>query len=135
VHEGLPEGPEWKDVQRLVKGAEGGGPATIRARVILLLFAIYGLRSGEVARLQLSDVDWRAETFTVSHSKRGLAIPSKRFTRTLVKFLTRPEDMATARTASAQSMWGQPRRIAERPQTMARCPQRSRRRAMSRGFI
>src|SRR6266567_4814086 len=26
---------------------------------------------GEVARLQLTDIDWRAETFTVSHSKRG----------------------------------------------------------------
>lgn len=71
VHEGLPEGPEWKDVQRLLKGAEGGDPATIRARAILLLFAVYGLRSGEVARLQLGDVDWGAETFTVSHSKRG----------------------------------------------------------------
>jgi integrase len=32
---------------------------------------MYGLRSGEVSRLQMDDFDWRAETFTVNHSKRG----------------------------------------------------------------
>lgn len=29
VHEGLPEGPEWRDVQRLLKSARGGDPATV----------------------------------------------------------------------------------------------------------
>ncbi len=35
------------------------------------LLAVYGLRSGEISRLLLSDFDWRLETFTVNHSKRG----------------------------------------------------------------
>jgi integrase len=36
-----------------------------------MLLAIYGLRSGEVSRLMLSDFDWREEVFAVNHSKRG----------------------------------------------------------------
>jgi integrase/recombinase XerD len=71
VHEGLPEGPTWKDVQRLLQGIQGKSASALRAKAILSLLAIYGLRSGEVSRLQLSDFDWSAETFLVTHSKRG----------------------------------------------------------------
>jgi integrase/recombinase XerD len=71
VHEGLPEGPQWKDVQRLLEGAKGNTAVAIRARAVLLLLAIYGLRSGEISRLLLGDFDWRSEVFTVNHSKRG----------------------------------------------------------------
>lgn len=71
VHEGLPEGPTWNDVQRLLQGIRGKSPSALRARAILSLFAIYGLRSGEVSRLLVSDFDWSAETFLVTHSKRG----------------------------------------------------------------
>jgi site-specific recombinase XerD len=71
VYEGLPEGPEWKDVQRLLRGVVGDSAHALRARAVLLLFIVYGLRSGEVSRLQLSDFDWRSETFVVNHSKRG----------------------------------------------------------------
>jgi site-specific recombinase XerD len=71
VHEGLPEGPTWEEVQRLLHGIEGSSPSALRARAVLSLFAIYGLRSGEVSHLLLSDFDWSAETFLVTHSKRG----------------------------------------------------------------
>ena len=71
VYEGLPEGPEWKDVQRLLRDVVGDKVHALRARAVLLLFIVYGLRSGEVSRLQLSDFDWRSETFVVNHSKRG----------------------------------------------------------------
>lgn len=71
VHEGLPEGPSWNDVQRLLAGVEGDDAYALRARAVLLFFAIYGLRSGEVSRLRLDDFDWRAESFVVCHSKRG----------------------------------------------------------------
>jgi integrase/recombinase XerD len=71
VHEGLPEGPTWTEVQRLLEGVKGTSGSALRARAILSLFAIYGLRSGEVSRLRLSDFDWSAETFLVTHSKRG----------------------------------------------------------------
>jgi len=71
AQEGLPEGPEWKDVQRLLEGLKGNSVAALRAKAVLFLLAIYGLRSGEISRLLLSDFDWRSETFTVNHSKRG----------------------------------------------------------------
>lgn len=71
IHEGLPQGPTWTEVQRLLQGIQGKSASALRARAILLLFAIYGLRSGEVSRLLLSDFDWAAETFVVTHSKRG----------------------------------------------------------------
>jgi len=71
AHEGLPEGPQWKDVQLLLEGVKGSSAAALRARAVLLLLTVYGLRSGEISRLLLSDFDWRLETFTVNHSKRG----------------------------------------------------------------
>jgi site-specific recombinase XerD len=70
-YEGLPEGPSWEQVRRLLKSVKGSGPAVLRARAILSLLAIYGLRSSEVSRLMLSDFDWREEVFEVNHSKRG----------------------------------------------------------------
>lgn len=68
---GLPEGPTWDDVRRVLQSSKGSSPPAIRARAILLLVALYGLRSGEVSRLLLDDIDWRAETFVITHSKRG----------------------------------------------------------------
>ena len=70
AQKGLPEGPEWKDVQRLLKVIKGNNASALRARAVLFLLAVYGLRSGEITRLLLSDFDWRSETFTVNHSKR-----------------------------------------------------------------
>jgi integrase/recombinase XerD len=66
-----PKGPAWKDVRRLIHSASGQEPSELRSRAILLLFAIYGLRSSEVAQLRLDDLDWRNETLTVRRAKRG----------------------------------------------------------------
>ena len=66
-----PQGPSWKDVRRLLEAAKGTTPAALRASAILSLCSIYGLRSSEVARLRLTDFDWRDEIFTVQRAKRG----------------------------------------------------------------
>jgi integrase/recombinase XerD len=50
---------------------EGDQPHNVRARPILMLFAIYGLRRGEVSRLRLGDFDWEHEVFRVVCSKTG----------------------------------------------------------------
>lgn len=70
-YDGRPKAPTWAEVRRLLDSASGSSPSDLRAKAILLLFAIYGLRSSEVAGLQLSDFDWRNETFTVRRAKRG----------------------------------------------------------------
>jgi site-specific recombinase XerD len=67
----LPLGPSWDDVRRLLAMTEGDEPHNIRARPILMLFAIYGLRRGEVSRLRLDDFDWEHEVFRVVSSKTG----------------------------------------------------------------
>ena len=65
----LPLGPSWDDVRRLLAMTEGDQPHNIRARPILMLLAIYGLRAGEVSRLRLEDFDWEHEVFRVVSSK------------------------------------------------------------------
>lgn len=69
--EGLPNGPAWMDVQRLVASTNGPDPRDVRDHAILMLFASYGLRSGEVRRLRLQDLDWTKEVISVER-KLGL---------------------------------------------------------------
>lgn len=61
AQEGLPKGPRWEDVQRLLAITQGNRPADVRAHAILMLLAVYGLRRGEVSRMQLDDLDWAGE--------------------------------------------------------------------------
>jgi len=68
-HASLPLGPSWDDVRRLLAMTEGDKPSNVRARPILMLLAIYGLRRGEVGRLRLEDFDWEHEVFRVVCSK------------------------------------------------------------------
>lgn len=67
----VPLGPSWDDVQQLLTMTENDKPSDIRARPILMLFVIYGLRNGEVCRLRLEDFDWEHEVFRVVSSKTG----------------------------------------------------------------
>jgi site-specific recombinase XerD len=68
---GLPRGPSWDEVCRLIEDAASGDPVDVRDRAILLLFAVYGLRAGEVADLRLEDIDWERDRLTVRRSKAG----------------------------------------------------------------
>jgi len=65
----LPWGPSWDDVRRLLASTEGDQRHRVRARAILMLLAVYGLRAGEVSRLRLEDFDWEQELFHVVSSK------------------------------------------------------------------
>jgi site-specific recombinase XerD len=68
---GLPIGPSWDDVNRVIQDAASDDPTDVRDRAILLLLAVYGFRAGEVAALRLDDVDWEHDRLTVRRSKPG----------------------------------------------------------------
>jgi integrase/recombinase XerD len=57
--------PTWTEVRRLLKIVNGQSPLDLRARAIILLFVVYGLRNSEVCDLRLNDFDWRRETFEI----------------------------------------------------------------------
>lgn len=57
---GLPRGVGADEVRALIATADRPGPVGLRDRAILLLLVRLGLRAGEVARLELGDIDWRA---------------------------------------------------------------------------
>ena len=70
-HEGLPQGPTWEQVKEIISDSAGDKPRHLRDRAILLLLAVYGLRSGEVRRLRIDDLDWKKDRFSVVRSKSG----------------------------------------------------------------
>jgi site-specific recombinase XerD len=47
-------------------------PTGLRDHAILMLLSTYGLRAGEVVRLQVDDIDWRAERLRIRQSKTGV---------------------------------------------------------------
>lgn len=68
---GLPLGPSWGDVTRLIQDAAASHDAAdVRDHAILLLLAVHGLRAGEVAALRLEDIDWEHERLTVRRLKQ-----------------------------------------------------------------
>lgn len=68
--EGIPQGPHWEDVQRLLSNADGDRHVDIRDRAILMLLSVYGLRRGEGAALRLDDLDWTSERILVTRPKQ-----------------------------------------------------------------
>jgi site-specific recombinase XerD len=68
--EGLPKGPSWNDIQRLLASTRGDHPVEIRNHAIILLLAVYGFRRGEVARLHLENLDWVGERILVCRPKQ-----------------------------------------------------------------
>jgi len=73
--ESLRRGPFWNDVQRLIATTEGDRPLDVRDRAVLLLLAVYGLRSGEVRTLKLDDVDWQRNLLFIPRTKARRSEP------------------------------------------------------------
>jgi integrase/recombinase XerD len=66
----VPYAPDWCDVQRMLADAETDKPRDIRDRAILLLLAVYGMRSGEVGGIApRSDrlPQWGLRLFRLKH--------------------------------------------------------------------
>ena len=76
---GIPAGFAAGDVQRLLDVCDQDSPAGIRDLAILVLVARLGLRSSEVARMELGDIDWRGGEIAVRGKARRrdrLPLPS-----------------------------------------------------------
>ena len=69
--EGIPIGPPWENVGQMLAGTLGNDPQALRDHAVLMLLSVYGLRSGEVRRLELEDINWREERIRVTRSKSG----------------------------------------------------------------
>lgn len=75
----VPTGIAPSDVQRLLDGCDRTDPVGVRDFAILMLVARLGLRSAEVARLELGDIDWRGGEIVVRGKARRqdrLPLPS-----------------------------------------------------------
>jgi integrase/recombinase XerD len=68
--ESLPRGPAWSDVQRLLASCAGDTPSEIRDHAMLLVVAVYGVRSVEVRHLRLEDIDWEREIVRIRRPKQ-----------------------------------------------------------------
>jgi len=68
---GAPKCPSLKQVRRLLNSLDDSNASHCRAKAILLLAAVYGLRRCEITRLTLDDFDWYNEVLTVRRAKRG----------------------------------------------------------------
>jgi integrase/recombinase XerD len=70
--ESIPSALRSKDVDKVLSIArQDRSPGGLRDYAILMLLAKYGLRAGEITRLQLDDVDWRKEAIRIRHTKTG----------------------------------------------------------------
>jgi len=61
--------PQWDDVQRLLRCDKLETRASMRAQVLITLFALYGLRTSEATGLLSKNIDWKTKTFTVRRAK------------------------------------------------------------------
>jgi site-specific recombinase XerD len=68
--ETLPTGPTWTEVQQLFSQTNTARPRDIRDHAILMLFALYGLRSAEVSALRIDQLDWAHAQITIGRPKQ-----------------------------------------------------------------
>ncbi|MHB8655567.1 MAG: tyrosine-type recombinase/integrase [Terriglobia bacterium] len=66
----LPRFISPQDVQKVIDSCDCARPGGLRDRALLLLLARLGLRSGEIMRLTLDDVDWESGVLTIRGKNR-----------------------------------------------------------------
>jgi site-specific recombinase XerD len=94
---GIPKALPAGHVQQLLDHCDRSDPVQVRDYAILMLVARLGLRSIEVARLQLDDIDWRAGRIILrgkASREDGMPLPSA-VGRALADYLTsvRPQTL------------------------------------------
>lgn len=72
--ERLPRALPWDDVLVLLRSVDRSTSKGRRDYAMLLLIATYGLRVGEVARLELDDIAWRDQHIRIPRPKVGTSL-------------------------------------------------------------
>lgn len=90
-NESLPISPTRHEVYQLISSTNGNCPKDIRNKAILMLLIIYGLRSSEIAKLRLTDIDWKRNIIHLKRAKNSKLqemplIESVR--KTLIRYIT-----------------------------------------------
>jgi site-specific recombinase XerD len=67
----IPRAIPWSDVERILASVDRRSAGGKRDYAVLMLLATYGLRSQEIAALELSAIDWRRSRFHVLGRKAG----------------------------------------------------------------
>jgi integrase len=67
--ESLPRAIPWAQVQAFIQSIDRSEPFGRRDFTLLYLGAAYGLRSGELVRLTLDDIDWRGQCLSIRQTK------------------------------------------------------------------
>ena len=72
AYEGVPSTLDRNQITAVLETTKcDTSPMGLRDYAMLQLLATYGLRSGEIRNLLLEDIDWRAESLRIRHSKTG----------------------------------------------------------------
>jgi integrase/recombinase XerD len=72
AYETIPSTLSLDQIATVLKSArKDQSPMGLRDYAILQLLSTYGLRAGEITHLKLNDIDWRADTLHIHHSKTG----------------------------------------------------------------
>jgi site-specific recombinase XerD len=70
AYEGIPSALSPDQIAAVLESVQKDrSPMGLRDYAILQLLATYGLRAGEISRLRLDDIDWRADILHIRHSK------------------------------------------------------------------
>jgi integrase len=70
----VPEAFSEDDVARMLANLRTEKPRDLRDRAMMLLLIYYGLRTEEICRLRLDDIDWRRKTITVRERKNRVPL-------------------------------------------------------------
>ena len=70
-NESLPSSPYWDDIKKILANSRTDYPTDIRDYAVLLLLSVYGMRSSEVVKLRLEDLDWKNERLNLQRAKRS----------------------------------------------------------------
>jgi len=68
-NESLPRGLKQEDIQNIILNIDTQKKNGKRDFAVVLLFATYGLRLGELINIQISDINWKQETLSFYRSK------------------------------------------------------------------